>query len=139
MSKTNSFVVATDVRLVQDAEARKAGEKDLVSFTYADNSGDEKDETMFVRVTVSGKLAEIMGNLKKGDRVNVVGKMSYNTYKKNDGSTGIGFKINYPMSVTRVYTDSSTTIQPAPAVEAPKRGRPPGKKAETVTMPWEDD
>ena len=138
--------MATDVRLTQDAEQRTVGEKNLVSFSYADNPGNEKDETMFVRVTVAGKLAELFSVLKKGDRVNVRGKMTYNTYKKNDGSTGIGFKIDYPESVTRVFTDQPqgavTAVQTTvteisePAV---KRGRPPGKVQTQKQMPWESE
>lgn len=155
MAKTNSFVVLTDVKVVQDAEIRPVGEKTLVSFTVADNSGNDKDETKFIRVTVSGKLGENLSQLVKGDRVNVVGKETYNTYKKKDGTTGVGFKIDYPMSVTRVFVDS--LVAPAAPLgngptdaqvpvartaiagtEAPKRGpgRPPKAKAPVV---WADD
>jgi hypothetical protein len=149
--KSNSFVVATDVKLVSDPTKRTAGSgdaaKELLSFTYADNPGSDKDSTKFVTVTVSGKLVEVLSTLKKGDRVNVVGKETYNTYNKKDGSTGVGFKIDYPMSVTRVFTDQlapsaelpdklPTDADVPPVVAGKKRGRPP--KVVTTTMPWED-
>jgi single-stranded DNA-binding protein len=148
MAKSNTFTVATDVKVVSDATKRMAGEKELVSFTYADNSGNDKDETKFVTVTVSGKLAEVLSVLKKGDRVNVVGKETFNTYPKKDGSTGVGFKIDYPMSVTRVFTDQLQPVNDLPSklptdADLPpgstpkKRGRPPGSK--TVAVPWEDE
>lgn len=158
MAKTNSFVVITDAKVVADAEIRPVGEKTLVSFTVADNAGNDKDETKFIRVTTSGKLGENMSQLRKGDRVNVVGKETHNTYKKKDGSTGVGFKVDYPMSVTRVFVgdkvvEAEVVLDPkgrgVPSASAgpvttekvaPRPvGRPPTKKAPVVWADDEDD
>lgn len=143
-SRSNSFSVLTDVRVVNEPESRQIGEKTLVSFTVADNPGDDKSETKFIRITTSGKLAEVMSQLKKGDRINAVGKETYTTYNKKDGTTGVGFDIKFPMSVTRVFTDQLKSEPVAEPVfseqETPakkKPGRP--KKVVEEKMPWEDD
>lgn len=142
-NRSNSFVVLTDVRVVNEPESREVGEKTLVSFTVADNPGDDRSETKFIRITVSGKLAEVMMQLKKGDRVNAVGKETFNVYSKKDGSTGVGFEIKFPMSVTRVFTDQLKTVEAEeekPVEKAPaRRGRPPKNKVAEEKMPWEDD
>lgn len=167
MARSNSFVTLIDMKVVADAEIRAVGEKTLVSFTVADNPGNDKDEPKFIRVTTSGKLGENMSQLRKGDRVNVVGKETYNTYKKKDGSTGVGFKVDYPMTVTRVFVGgvadkagaedngdagrvapAATFIDPkgrpagvvAAAPEAKRGpGRPPKAKAPVVWADDEDD
>jgi single-stranded DNA-binding protein len=141
MAKSNSFTVYTDVKVVNDAESREIGDKTLVSFNIADNSSSERDTTKFVRVTVSGKLAEVLAELKKGDRVNVVGKETFRLFDKKDGSQGYAFDVQFPMSVTRVFVDGPRKTEAAEAdtvEEAPKprRGRPPKAK---VDMPWDAD
>lgn len=146
MAKSNSFVVLTDVKVVSDAETRELeGGKNLVSFTVADNPGNDKALAKFIRVTVSGKLGDIMGQLKKGDRVNVVGKEEFRTFEKKDGTTGYSFDIPFPMSVTRVYVDSApaadvkTEEKPTPPAATKKGpGRPPKAKTEPVKAPWDD-
>ena len=58
----------------------------MAAFTIAYNEGyGEKKRTEYYDVTAFGKIAERVGIFgKKGNRVQVSGKMEYTTYTKND-------------------------------------------------------
>lgn len=143
--RTEAITVYSNVNLVADPEQRTVGEKTLTSFRFADNSSSDKDETMWVTATLSGKLGEIASELKKGDRVNVSGKLTLRVYDKKDGSQGLSFELKYPTTFS-VNTRSAATEDAEPAAEdkaaeadapatpAKRRGRPP--KNTSADLPY---
>ena len=146
MSRTESITVYSNVNLVADAEVREVGDKKLTSFRFADNSSSDKDTTMWVQATLGGTLGEIASELKKGDRVNVSGKVTMRVYDKADGSQGLAFEIRYPATFSintrsaaaeTVGDDTATTpTEDAPATPAKRRGRPPGSGKPKADLPY---
>jgi single-strand DNA-binding protein len=66
-----------------------------VNKKYKTKSGDSKEETLFISVTVWGKSAEWCGeHLKKGYPVLVSGRLTQNEWTDNEGQTKSTFEVN---------------------------------------------
>jgi len=82
----------------RDAEVRyTANGMAVLSVTVANNIGyGDKQQTLWLRVTVFGKRAEgaLQNYLKKGQQVFVSGELSQNEYKANDGTTKTSLEVN---------------------------------------------
>jgi single-strand DNA-binding protein len=77
-------------RLGKDAEARTTRNNNEMAFTSiavdATPFGAEQQETLWLRVTAFGKVAETLARHQKGDLVSVSGKVSLNRWTAADGA-----------------------------------------------------
>lgn len=55
------------------------------SNTYIDSNNETKEQTAFVNCVAWGKLGEGIGNLRKGNRVFVEGRLQTRSYETQDG------------------------------------------------------
>lgn len=55
------------------------------SNTYLDSNNETKEQTAFVNCVAWGKLGECIGNLRKGNRVFVEGRLQTRSYETTDG------------------------------------------------------
>ena len=55
------------------------------SNTYIDSNNETKEQTAFVNCVAWGKLGESVGNLRKGNRVFVEGRLQTRSYETQDG------------------------------------------------------
>lgn len=87
--------------LGSDPEIKMLKDEVLASFSLAHtprkkvNGQYEDGETIWFRVTFwNAKSDAVIENLKKGDRVAVVGRLSQSTYKTKDGETKTSLEIS---------------------------------------------
>ena len=69
----------------------------VLSFTVANNIGfGDKQQTLWIRVTLFGKRAEgqLQNYLKKGQQVFVSGELTQSEYRANDGTTKTSLELN---------------------------------------------
>jgi single-strand DNA-binding protein len=82
----------------RDAEVRYAPSGlAVLSFTVANNIGfGDKQQTLWIRVTLFGKRAEgqLQNYLKKGQQIFVSGELTQSEYKANDGTTKTSLELN---------------------------------------------
>jgi len=52
---------------------------------YVDGNGEVKEQTSFINCVAWGKLGEAVGNLRKGNRCFVEGRLNTRSYKTQDG------------------------------------------------------
>lgn len=79
--------------LARDPEVRytKTG-RAVASFTvaatntYVDTNGEAKEQTAFINCVAWGKMGEAVGQLNKGSRCFVEGRLQTRSYEANDGS-----------------------------------------------------
>jgi len=75
------------------------GDFAVTSFSLAETLSEKKGnewvdgETVWYRISVSGKDAESATEIKKGDKVIVIGKLKVSTYQAKDGTTKVGIEI----------------------------------------------
>jgi len=75
------------------------GEFAVTSFSLAETPRERKGtewvdgETVWYRISISGKDAESATEIKKGDKVTVIGKLKVSTYQAKDGTTKVGIEI----------------------------------------------
>ena len=55
------------------------------SNTYLDSEGQTKEQTAFINCVAWGKLGESIGNLRKGNRAFVEGRLQTRSYETQDG------------------------------------------------------
>ena len=55
------------------------------SNTYIDSNNETKEQTAFINCVAWGKLAESIGNLRKGNRAFVEGRLQTRSYETQDG------------------------------------------------------
>lgn len=55
------------------------------SNTYLDSEGQTKEQTAFINCVAWGKLGESVGNLRKGNRAFVEGRLQTRSYETQDG------------------------------------------------------
>lgn len=55
------------------------------SNTFVDSNNETKEQTAFVNCVAWGKLAETIGNLRKGNRAFVEGRLQTRSYETQDG------------------------------------------------------
>lgn len=93
---SNSFSFTGTVG--KDAEVRTTPSgQSVLTVTVANNIGyGDKQQTLWVRVTLWGKRAEgqLVDYLKKGATVFISGELSQREYQANDGSTRISLELN---------------------------------------------
>lgn len=53
--------------------------------TYIDSNNETKEQTAFINCVAWGKLGESIGNLRKGNRVFVEGRLQTRSYETQDG------------------------------------------------------
>jgi single-strand DNA-binding protein len=75
------------------------GDFAVTSFSLAETPRERKGtelvdgETVWYRISISGKEAESATEIKKGDKVTVIGKLKVSTYQAKDGTTKVGIEI----------------------------------------------
>ena len=106
--------------LGSDPEVKMLKDEVLASFSLAHtprkkvNGQYEDGETIWFRVTFwNSKSDAVVENLRKGDRIAVVGKLSQSTYKTKDGETKTSLEISGTDFYLKVHnkprTESSFT------------------------------
>lgn len=78
--------------LARDPEVRYTQSRKAVatftvaaSNTYLDSEGQTKEQTAFINCVAWGKLGESIGNLRKGNRAFVEGRLQTRSYETQDG------------------------------------------------------
>lgn len=94
--RTKSVYEAYNVMIMSVDEPKQINDElTLCSFSFIDQSGNEKHPDTWVRVTGGNALAERIFSCKKGDRVNVRGKPYFRAYMK-DGEPVSTVEIRWP-------------------------------------------
>jgi single-strand DNA-binding protein len=108
---------------------------------FRDQSGQQQERTTWFRVTVWGKLAEILDNLTqqgyavKGKQVYVEGRLEAREYQDQQGQTRTSLDVTaneFQLLGTRA--DAESTAGPGPQRERDRETRDPDPGSET----WED-
>ena len=73
-----------EVRYTQNGKA-VATFNVAASNTYIDSNNETKEQTAFINCVAWGKLGESIGNLRKGNRVFVEGRLQTRSYETADG------------------------------------------------------
>ena len=110
-------VAILEGRLTRDPDLRYTGSgKAVCSFTIAHDvyKGQGKKEPIFIRVTCWEKVAEAVGNMRKGQSVLAQGRFSQESYTDKEGrdvqKTGMtAFKVQ-----SMTWPDDSTQHAPTP-------------------------
>jgi single-strand DNA-binding protein len=90
---------------------------DYANFSIAGKSVRQDDETLWMRVTVWGKLAEICGkHLHKGSEVAVFGSLKANSYQNKEGETITDKVINADRVTFLGKKEDSEGDTPAPGI-----------------------
>jgi single-strand DNA-binding protein len=129
----------------RDAEVRYAPSGlAVLNFTVANNIGfGEKQQTLWIRVTLFGKRAEgqLQNYLKKGQQVFVSGELTQSEYRANDGTTKTSLELN--ANIIDLIGKRNEGSQPqqnyqAPGVreQAPVRQDP---NHDNFDVPYDDD
>jgi single-strand DNA-binding protein len=129
----------------KDAEVRYSGAGlAILSVNVANNVGfGDKQQTMWIRVTLFGKRAE--GSLKdylvKGQQIFVSGELTLNEYKANDGTMKSSLELNANIIdlVGGKRADAGSSYPPAP--QASNKARPAAAPAAASydDAPYDDD
>ena len=138
MSNVFSFTGACG----RDAEVRySAAGLAILSVTVANNVGfGDKQQTLWIRVTLFGKRAE--GSLKdyllKGQQVFVSGELTLNEYKANDGTMKTSLEVN--ANIIDLVGKRTENAQGATA-QTTNRARPATQPApaDNFDAPYDDD
>jgi len=114
--------------LGSDPEIKMLKDEVLASFSLAHtprkkiNGQYEDGETIWFRVTFwNSKSDAVIENLKKGDRIAVVGKLSQSTYKAKDGETKTSLEISgtdfyiKPRKTTTNASQFNSVVQDTPS------------------------
>lgn len=134
-------------RLTKDAEVKSFGDgKESVRITFVDTSRNENDADMWIEAQAPDRMAEKVKHLKKGDVVDVEGKLSMRRY--GDNNEKVAFSIRFAeirMSPElqgklkeRGYSGAGGNSKPA-AKPAPKKPTPTKAARPTVDLPEDDD
>jgi single-strand DNA-binding protein len=106
----------------RDAEVRATPSgQSLLSFTVANDIGfGDRQQTLWVRVTLWGKRAEgsLQNYLKKGQQVFISGELSQREYQANDGTTRTSLELNANI-VDLVGKRNDQVQQPQQAYQQP--------------------
>ena len=143
MSNVFSFTGA----IGRDAEVRYAPSGlAILTFTVANNIGfGEKQQTLWIRVTLFGKRAEgsLKDYLKKGQQVFVSGELTQNEYKANDGTTKTSLELN--ANIIDLIGKKNESSQPQQNYQSSGTGareQAPARQTasnETFDAPYDDD
>ncbi|MFI3197469.1 MAG: single-stranded DNA-binding protein [Methylococcaceae bacterium] len=143
MSNVFSFTGA----IGRDAEVRYAPSGlAVLNFTVANNIGfGEKQQTLWIRVTLFGKRAEgsLKDYLKKGQQVFVSGELTQSEYKANDGTTKTSLELN--ANIIDLIGKKNESSQPQQNYQSPGAGareQAPARQTtsnENFDAPYDDD
>ncbi|MGZ8226420.1 MAG: single-stranded DNA-binding protein [Methylococcaceae bacterium] len=130
----------------RDAEVRyTSGGMAVLSVTVANNIGfGDKQQTLWVRVTLFGKRAEgpLQNYLKKGQQVFVSGELTQNEYKANDGTTKTSLEVNATI-IDLIGKRSESSNQPQsgyqPAAAQSRPSASQGPSHDNFDEPYDDD
>ena len=144
MSNVFSFTGA----IGRDAEVRYAPSGlAVLNFTVANNIGfGEKQQTLWIRVTLFGKRAEgqLQNYLKKGQQVFVSGELTQSEYKANDGTTKTSLELNANI-IDLIGKKNESSSQPQQNYQSPGSGareQAPARQTasnENFDAPYDDD
>ncbi|MEY3288509.1 MAG: hypothetical protein RLZZ419_751 [Pseudomonadota bacterium] len=117
----------------------------VLNFTVANNIGfGDKQQTLWIRVTLFGKRAEgsLKDYLKKGQQVFVSGELTQNEYKANDGTTKTSLELNANI-VDLIGKKNESGGQPQQNYQSSgAREQAPARQApgnENFDTPYDDD
>lgn len=79
------------------------------SNTYIDSNNETKEQTAFINCVAWGKLGESIGNLRKGNRAFVEGRLQTRSYETADGQK------RYVTEVVANFVGTSLTNDDAPS------------------------
>lgn len=79
------------------------------SNTFVDSNNETKEQTAFINCVAWGKLGESIGNLRKGNRVFVEGRLQTRSYETQDGQK------KYVTEVVANFVGTSLTNDDAPS------------------------
>lgn len=119
-------VVTLIGRLTGDVKIRDAGETKVANFNLASNRGyKDKEEVLFIRCTLWGKLAETADKYcKKGDRVGINGHLKLNKYEKE------GTQVSY----IELVVNTLQFLNPPTTQNTESKPPPDGEK-----LPFDDE
>jgi single-strand DNA-binding protein len=128
----------------RDAEVRYAPSGVAVlNFTVANNIGfGDKQQTLWIRVTLFGKRAEgqLQNYLKKGQQVFVSGELTQSEYKANDGTTKTSLELN--ANIIDLIGKKNESSQPQNYQASGVREQAParqGSSYDNFDVPYDDD
>lgn len=112
--------------VVRDPSTRTVDETTYVDYTMASNRtprkvGDDwKTRADFIPMTASGKTAEKLANLKKGDFLTVRGFVESYNYEKNDATVyGIRIRVTETIDVQKKASEPEPVSPESVALENP--------------------
>ena len=97
------------------------GDFAVTSFSLAETPRERKGtewvdgETVWYRISVLGKQSETATEIKKGDKVLVIGNLKVSTYQAKDGTTKVGIEIK---AESFAVIPKAKYAQPKPQAEA---------------------
>lgn len=140
MSNVFSFTGACG----RDAEVRySAAGLAILSVTVANNVGfGDKQQTLWIRVTLFGKRAEssLKDYLLKGQQVFVSGELTLNEYKANDGTMKTSLELNANIIDLIGKRNDNAQGATAPATNRARPAtQPAAASADNFDAPYDDD
>lgn len=122
MTQLNQIII--EGNLGADPEMKMFKEETLATFSLAHtprtkvNGQYEDGDTTWFRVTFwNSKSDAVLENLKKGDRVMVIGKLTQSTYTNKSGEV----KTSLEIAGNNFYMTAKTPARQAPVVQANKQ------------------
>ena len=79
------------------------------SNTYIDSNNETKEQTAFINCVAWGKLGESIGNLRKGNRVFVEGRLQTRSYETADGQKRYVTEVVANFVGTSLMNDDAST------------------------------
>jgi single-strand DNA-binding protein len=101
----------------RDAEVRQTSSGSVLTVTVANNIGfGDKQQTLWIRVTLFGKRAEgqLRDYLKKGQQVFISGELRQNEYQAKDGTTKTSLELTANIIDLIGKRDQQAKPQPEP-------------------------
>lgn len=102
--------------LARDPEVRYTQSRKAVatftvaaSNTYLDSEGQTKEQTAFINCVAWGKLGESIGNLRKGNRAFVEGRLQTRSYETADGQKRYVTEVVAGFIGTSLMNDDAST------------------------------
>ncbi|MFZ2726155.1 MAG: single-stranded DNA-binding protein [Methylococcaceae bacterium] len=128
----------------RDAEVRySAAGLAILSVTVANNVGfGDKQQTLWIRVTLFGKRAEssLKDYLLKGQQVFVSGELTLNEYKANDGTMKTSLELNANIiDLIGKRNDNAQGAMPQATNRARPATQPTAASADNFDAPYDDD
>lgn len=97
-----------EVRYTQSGKA-VATFNAAASNTYIDSNNETKEQTAFINCVAWGKLGESIGNLRKGNRVFVEGRLQTRSYETQDGQKRYVTEVVANFVGTSLINDETTS------------------------------